>query len=324
METAMRIAFVSCMLTTMYPDQPVWDWIASQQPDRLLLLGDSTYFDIDTATHPKDMPDWEFAQHAFQRYAELIAQPRFAALVGSMPAGTVDAIWDDHDFLWNDATGGDRNMRIMQGGKMRISTAFLEAFRAALNQQLAAGSFPADATDAAFWNSNQPTLATPSLQLEPDLFLHLSDGRTHRTSTFLVADSKRTIFGDTQKNTFTQVIVAAPQAVHLWASGSTMAGYQKYSKDVAWLMGLAAQQRMLMLSGDIHRNALDAFTNGPNMFPLHEATSSGAALKDAVVAGAVRQNFGIVDIGPQQVDINLYNRNKLESSRTIFRQTWLP
>jgi len=89
-------------------------------------------------------------------------------------------------------------------------------------------------------------------------------------------------------------------------------------------MALAAQQRILILSGDIHRNALDAFTNGPDRFPLHEATSSGAALKDAVVAGAVCQNFGIVDVGPQQVDISLFKRNRLQLSRTIFRQPWLP
>ena len=320
----MRIAFASCVFTALYPQQPVWDWIAAQQPDRLLLLGDSTYFDIDSAPHPRDMPDWAFAQHIHQRYAELIAQPQFAGLVGAMPPGTVDAIWDDHDFLWNDATGGDQNMRVVHGGKMRLATAGLEAFRTALQQQLAAGSFPPDAGDPSFWNMNQPPLNTPSLQLEPDLWLHLSDGRTHRTSTFLVAESKRTIFGDAQKTAFAQAFANAPQAVHLWASGSTMAGYQHYMKDVAWLMGLASQQRVLMLSGDIHRNALDAFTNGPNRFPLHEATSSGAAIKDAVVAGAVRQNFGIVDVGPQQIDISLFNRNRLELSRTIFRQTWLP
>ena len=320
----MRIAFVSCMFTALYPDQPVWSWIAAKQPDRLVLLGDSTYFDIDTASHPRDMPEWEFAQHIYQRYADLIAQPQFAALVAAMPPGTVNAIWDDHDFLWNDATGGDRNIRTVHGGKMRLAAACLEAFRAALQQQFAAGSFPPDAGDAALWNMNQPPLTTPSLQLEPDLWLHLSDGRTNRTSTFLVAESKRTIFGDAQKAAFAQTIGNAPQAVHLWASGSTMAGYQRYTKDVGWLMGLAAQARVLMLSGDIHRNALDAFTNGPNRFALHEATSSGAAVKDAVVAGAMRQNFGILDVGPQQIDISLFNRNRLELSRTIFRQTWLP
>jgi len=320
----MRIAFVSCVLTTLYSDQPVWDWIAAQQPDRLLLLGDSTYFDIGTALHPRDMPDWAFAQHIYQRYAELIAQPQFAALVGAMPAGTVDAIWDDHDFLWNDATGGDQNMRVLHGGKMRLATACLEAFRAALQQQLAAGSFPADANDPSLWDMNQPPLTTPSLQLENDLWLHLSDGRTNRTSTFLVSESSRTIFGGAQKTAFDLAFANAPQAVHLWASGSTMAGYQRYTKDLAWLMGLASQQRVLMLSGDIHRNALDAFTNGPNAFPLHEATSSGAAIKDAVVFGTVRQNFGVVDVGPVQIDVSLFNRNHLELSRTIFRQTWLP
>jgi len=47
-------------------------------------------------------------------------------------------------------------------------------------------------------------------------------------------------------------------------------------------------------------------------------------VKDAVVAGTARQNFGILDVGPQQVDISLYSRNRVEMSRTIFRQTWLP
>jgi alkaline phosphatase D len=320
----MRIAFVSCMFTVLYPDQPVWDWIAAQQPDRLVLLGDSTYFDIVATPHPRDMDDWAFAQHVHQRYADLIAQPQFAALVGAMPLGTVDAIWDDHDFLWDDSTGADRDMRIVHGGKIRLSTAFLEAFRTALWEQLAPGSFPPDAGDAAFWNMDQPPLTAPSLELEPDLWLHLSDGRTNRTRTFLVRESRRTIFGDAQKAAFAQAITDAPQAVHLWASGSTIAGYQRYTKDLAWLMGLAAQQRILVLSGDIHRNALDAFTNGPNKFPLHEATSAGAALRDAVVVGAACRNFGIVDIGPQQVDISLFKHNRLEFARTIFRTPWLP
>ena len=53
---------------------PVWDWIAAQQPDRLLLLGDSSYFDIATALHPRDMPDWAFAQHIHQLQPHGIAE----------------------------------------------------------------------------------------------------------------------------------------------------------------------------------------------------------------------------------------------------------
>jgi alkaline phosphatase D len=311
------------MFTGVFPDQPVWDWIAAQQPDRLVLLGDSTYFDVIATPHPRDMDDWTFAQHAHARYLELIAQPQFKALVAAMPPATVHAIWDDHDFLWDNATADPLTVR-MHGGKIRLATAFLEAFRGALDQRLAAGSFPTDPGDAAFWNMQQPPLTTPSVALAPDLRLHLSDGRTNRSSTFLIAESKRTMFGDAQKATFEAAIEAAPAAVHLWASGSTIGGYQRYTKDLAWLMGLAAQQRVLVLSGDIHRNALDAFTNGPNLFPLHEATSSGAAVRDAVVVGATRRNYGLVDIDAEQLGVRLFKNNALESSRTIQRLTWLP
>ncbi len=320
----MRIAFASCIYTGGFPQQPVWDWIAAQPPDHLVLLGDSAYFDVTTPLHPRDMDDWSFAQHAYARYAELIAQPQLRALVAAMPAGSVHAIWDDHDFLWDNANGAETNTLVMHGGKIRFVTALFEAFRAALDQKLAPGSFPAHAGDSVFWNMQQPPLATPSVALAPDIRLHLSDGRTHRSATFLVAESKRTIFGQAQKNAFKRAIEAAPDAIHLWASGSTIGGYQRYTKDLAWLMGLAKRQRILMLSGDIHRNAIDAFSNGPGWFPLHEATSSGAAVRDAVVVGAARRNHGLVEIDAGQVVIRLFKSNAPQSGRTVVRATWLP
>src|SRR5690606_20184796 len=130
--------------------------------------------------------------------------------------------------------------------------------------------------------------------IEPDLWLHLSDGRTHRTRTWLLQESRRTLLGAAQRNAFSAVINAESQAVHLWASGSTVAGYQRYTHDLAWLKELASRQRMLVLSGDIHRNELDAFYTGG--FPLHEATSSGAGVRDAVVVGTSLQNYGVLDI----------------------------
>jgi alkaline phosphatase D len=316
----MRIAFASCMFTREFADQPVWDAVRAQAPDRLVLLGDSTYFDVKTDLHPRDMSDDEFARHLFALYREAIAQPQFAALVASLQAGRVDAIWDDHDFLWNDAMGAE--VGIVHAGKVRLATAFLEAWRAALKGRLAPGSFPAVYNDAAFWNLGQPQAATPSLKLAPDLFLHLSDGRTHRTRTWALAESKRTILGAAQRTAFEAAITAAPQAIHLFASGSTVAGYQRYARDLAWLKSLAAGQRMLVLSGDIHRNELDAFfTSG---WPLHEATSSGAAVRDAVVVGAARQNFGLLDVDAATVTIRLFARGRQQDIRVLDRATWLP
>jgi alkaline phosphatase D len=317
----MRIAFASCAFNRVFQQQPVWGRIAQQQPDHLVLLGDIFYLDVLGPNAPQLMTDDEFAQHLFALHVELIAQPDFAALVGAMPPGTVHAIWDDHDFLWNDAMGIADQPAHRE--KLRLTTAFREALRIALAQQLAPGSFPAFYNDARFWDPAQPELGTPSLPLAADLMLHLSDGRSHRTGTWGVRESRRTLFGQTQRDRFEQAITAAPpQALHLWASGSTIAGYQRYPRDLDWLEGVAANHRTLVLSGDIHRNRLDAFYTGG--LPLHEATSSGAAVRDAVVVGAERSNFGMLEIDAQTVTIRLFKRSHVEMRRVLDRVSWLP
>jgi alkaline phosphatase D len=309
------------MFTRVFADQPVWDWIGQQAPDRLLLLGDSLYLDLLVdGPHPELMDEVTFAEHLFTLYTELMTQPQFATLVSTLPPGSVNAIWDDHDFLWDDADGAELGM--LHSGKIRLSTAFHERFRIALAQALAPDSFPQSHDDAVFWDPDQPPLSTPSIQLAPDVWLHLTDGRSHRTRRWLLRESRRTLFGAAQKDAFAAAIDGAPQALHLWASGSTIAGYQHFGRDLDWLKDLASRQRMLVLSGNIHRNELDAFfTNG---FPLHEATSSGAAVRDAVIVGAQRQNYGLLDIDDGTVTIRLFKGNRLQHQRVLDRQSWLP
>lgn len=318
----MRIAFASCMCTRVFATQPVWQRIAALDPlpDRLVLLGDSLYLDIDTPVHPFHMSEFAFAEHLLTLYNELLAQPQLRALLQAMPAGTVHSIWDDHDFLWDNALGAEVARQPQHAGKIRLSTACHEAFRAALAQ--GGSGFPADPSDARLWDANQPPLATPSLPLAPDVWLHLLDVRSARTRTWLLAESKRTLLGSAQKERIGAAVAGAPDAVHLLASGSTIAGWQRYTRDRQWLNALAAKQRVLVLSGDIHRNETDAFFTGG--WPLHEATSSGAAVRDAVVVGAERQNFGLLDIAPDTVTVRLFNKQREEPSRTLVRATWLP
>lgn len=323
----MRVAFASCFHSQIFPQQPVWDWIKAKNPDHLVLLGDSIYLDVNVGgVHPSTLTDDQFAQLLFRLYTSQMGQSSFKGLVQSMPNNRVWSIWDDHDFLWNDATGAGAGKNPNHQGKIRLSTAFQEAFRAALARSLDAGSFPSVYNDAVFWDANQPSLSTPSVQLGTDAWLHLSDGRTNRTETFLVKESDRHLLGSAQRALFQSRIDATANGdVHLFASGSTSADYKVgYAADWKWLGGLAANHRTLMISGDIHRNETDAFfTNG---FPLHEATSSGAAVKDAVVVGKPRRNFGIVDIVDGTVSISLFANDKVESkwSRTLSRSTWLP
>lgn len=316
----MRLAFGSCIHTTRFSDQPVWDWLRAEPPDALVLLGDSHYMDIDTGLDPRLMSDEVFAQTQLERYWELLNQPQFRALVLAMPPQRVVAVWDDHDFFANDSCGAEE--RLMHGNKLQISTAMMSCFREALATQFAPGAFPTSIQDPRIANPASAALAAPSVALPDNTWLHLSDGRSHRTRTSFLSEAKRTIFGSAQLQAFSQRMQAQPQALHLWASGSTVSGYKRYRQDQAWLLAQAAQQRMLVLSGDIHRNELDAFHTGG--FPLHEATSSGLAVKDAVVVGQRQHNHGVLTVGPGRVDIQLFRKGKVEMARSLDRQSWLP
>ncbi len=327
----MRIAFASCTCFDVFPDQPVWDWIAARKPDHLVLLGDSIYLDVPVqGTHPEQMGDNEFAEHLHQRYRTQLAQPSFAALVRSLPAGRVWTVWDDHDFLWNDARGGDLAKDVKHREKIRLSTAFHRAFRHALAAGLGAKAFPSQVNSPTFWKANEPALATPSVPLAPKLWLHLSDGRTYRSNPWPpFGGAQCVLLGAAQRQAFEAAMVKAdPQAVHLFASGSTSSAYRRdYEDDWQWLLSQAQTRRMLMLSGDIHRNDSAAAISGSGGFALHEATSSGAAVRGGlVVVGSRRHNYGILEVGDKELTIKLYADDQEEAhlSRRLRVADWMP
>lgn len=68
--------------------QPLWDAVAAFRPDVLLMLGDNIYGDTE---------DMDVLR---EKYAQLAAQPGFAALRQRVP---IVAVWDDHDYGADDA-----------------------------------------------------------------------------------------------------------------------------------------------------------------------------------------------------------------------------
>lgn len=228
--------------------------------------------------------------------------------------------------MWNDETGTEAWANPAKRSKIVLSSAFQAAFRATLGAGLVAGSFPTQYNDAVFWQGTHCPLATPSVQLPENVWLHLTDGRTHRTQKWGVAQSKRTILGGPQKTALAAAYAqSSANSVHVVASGSVLGDYKKsYPQDWAWLLTQADKRRTYALSGDIHRNDLDAFAN--TRFPLYEATSSGAGVRELVVTGAQRRNFGLLDIDATNVSTALYANNKLEHAkqRRLLRASWAP
>ena len=317
----MKIAFASCMSQSVFPKQPVWEWIAATNPDQLVLLGDSIYIDINAPKPPRQMTDDEFARHLHGLWRAQLAQKQFKSLLEQLGKGRVTAIWDDHDFLWDNAAGAAIRLQPTQMTKIPISNAFFKAFRAALD---APDSFPATYDDAVFWQTDEPAPATPSLELQAGLWLHLSDSRSWRTEVTFVAQAKRHLLGKAQRNRLGAAMAAQPAAIHLLACGSTSKDWKSYLNDWDWLKAQAAARRTLLLSGDVHHNDVDAFYTGG--LPLHEATSSGAAVREAVVVGPKQENYGLLEVTQEAVEMRFFKSNVEEPAhyRKISRQSWLP
>lgn len=316
----MKIAFTSCMLEQRFEQQAVWQRIQAADPDYLVLLGDSIYLDIDV--HAQRMDDAAFGEHCHARWSAQLAVPEFDALLRHMAAKggrRVFAIWDDHDFLWNDAAGAAIAAIPEHAGKIPRSRVMFQAFRQALVEP---GSFP-----ASFYDTQPPAAGDDgplyeAVALGEDVWLHLTDGRTCRTETWLVPQGDRALLGPAQLDALAAAADAAPAgAVHLVASGSTGSGWKKYLQDWTALNAVAGRHRTLMLSGDVHYN--DFATHGGTAgLPLHEATASGAAVRDAVVYGQDIENFGLLELGADELRLRLFGVDGEATPRRIRRADW--
>lgn len=318
----MKIAFTSGMLQQRFEQQPVWRRIQAQDPDYLVLLGNSIHLDIDATV--RAMSVGEFAAHAHGLYRAQLAVPEFDALLRHLAAKggrRVFAVWNDHDFLWHDAAGAD----IVQGAehldKLEPSRVLFQCFQQAL---VDVGSFPAG-LDEVRVPPPQPEIAPlrESLPLQDDVWLHLTDGRGLRTTTWLVPQDKRVLLGGPQLDAIATAIAGtAPQTVHLLASASAGPDWQHYLRDWSALGDLASRHRLLMLSGDLRRNGFASHIDKPAGWPLHEATASGAAVRDALLYGAEVENFAVAEIDPAEVRIRFFERDGETTPRRIDRNRW--
>ncbi len=315
----MKIAFASCMSSTVFVQQPVWDQIAARKPDRLLLLGDTVYIDAPPFPgnlHPKKALPADFLLHVLGRWRLQLDQPQFRALVQAVPT---DAIWDDHDFLWNEHVEEKAITKKIYADHVRTSRALFNAFRRTLDARLAPGSFPKDYNDEIINRANEPAPGYLFRDLEPALKLHLTDGRSWRLG--------RDMLGADQRAQIEARMAAAPQAAHLLASGSVVRNdedsrWEQYD-DFDWLKTLAQRFNILVLSGDIHSNRFKAIEVGPGRW-LYDATSSGAAIQMLIALGAKCENFGLLTTDPAQLRLDFFSHGTPDSVGTwsINRQTW--
>lgn len=316
----MKIAFTSGMLQQRFEQQPVWQRLQAQDPDYLLLLGNSIHLDIGAAVPA--MSPGEFAAHAHGLYRRQLAVPEFDALLRHM-AGKggrrVFAVWDEHDFLWHGAMGADIVRDAEHAAKLEPGRVLFQRFQQAL---VDVGSFPAELDDIAPPREPQTGPLQESLPLQDDVWLHLTDGRSQRGGTWLVPQDQRTLLGRPQLDALgTAIASTPPDTLHLVASASTGADWRHYQSEWTRLGDIAARHRLLMLGGGLGHNAFASHVQARG-WPLHEATSSGAAMRDAVLYGAEVENFAVAEIEPARVRIRFFDRDGEAAPRSIDRDGW--
>ncbi|WP_395058070.1 hypothetical protein [Polaromonas sp.] len=319
----MKIAFTSCTCAGLVSNQPVWDSIRLAQPEHVVLLGDNIYNDVPSPGMSvlQAMNAHEFAEHLYMRYAQQLANPKFRDLVAA-PGIQVHAIWDDHDFAWNDAQGGVMQAQPVHADKVKVSTSFMREFRRVLAEKDVT-RFPSSAGDAAFWLDAAAPVFTPlgatTIQLEPDgrSWLHLTDGRTQRKG--------KTLLGNVQRAQLTEAFNKHPDALHIIASGGTFTQkdcWAKYKDDFTWLKESIGSRTWLMLSGDVHATGL--LTHKVSAAGrLVELTASGAAVVaklNPVITGPELRNHGMLELRANDAKLDLLAYNKPVTSAVLPRR----
>ncbi len=300
----MRIAFASCFDASDDSEQNVWNHVLAESPDVLLLLGDSIYMDFGLGNigKPRKWSETKFARKMYEHYAEQWNVASFQNLLASVKQ--VGAIWDDHDYAWNNSYtigrgGVPRNKRL-------ISKGLHLQFRDQLRQRPLRETYP-EAPSLESLLSGEDRGIEESFDIGSVRCI-MTDGRYYRER----PNPDNTMLGIAQRDWIASQI-------HNWGgiavmcAGSTLSrggeGWDHYN-DYPWLLGQHFG-RTIVLTGDIHRNTKKKHGDNPTLLEL---TSSGAARPGF---GGASGNFGILHLDNNQAHVTLYDDEGPEISRSI-------
>jgi alkaline phosphatase D len=222
-----RVAFGSCARYSYDPEQRIFDVIARQEPDLFLWLGDNVYADAESPTAIAD------------EYRRQRGVSRALPVTRSIPQL---AIWDDHDFGYNNGDGSSPS-----------KAASLEVFR----RYWANPSFGLDGAPGVFFEFSYGGV---------DFFM--LDGRYHRTPNDAPDGPGKTMLGARQFEWLCARLAASRAPFKVLACGSGWSVADGPTGDT-WSAFLAERNRLfdfirdrgiggvVCLSGDSHVGELN-------------------------------------------------------------------
>jgi len=316
------LAFTSCIRREAFPDQPQWDDIAAVDPDHLLLLGDQIYMDFgvwpfsrEWNGKPRDYDLATFRAVMAAKYERQWSEPHFRALYDRLRArDAVHAVWDDHDFAWNNAIGSEvdaaRRRVAFELFSARFPTTIPGEIYQSIDTPLAQVilldvrsharpprssvrggdamnpvAYPDVPADGRPKPAGLPARPVPRLGVEAEAGEAAPESR---------------LLGAAQFEFLERELRARPDKPFVViASGLTLRdggeNWFRYREDYDRLMRAidACGRRVIFLAGDIHRNAWHS--RGPGQ-PCHELIASGMAVNylGLGIGADDRRNWGLL------------------------------
>jgi alkaline phosphatase D len=307
----MRIVFTSCCDPVHDDRQRAWDSVRQLAPQHIVLLGDNIYMDYLFSQHLNARQVRKLGPEAFARkmHGSYARQWQVASFRAAVAGARVHAIWDDHDFAWNNSRGGgpDDGRDFVPADRRRISRALFQQFREALSDK--PEHYPPYPLGAATGLPDLGGIHTHA-DLQAGVRLHLLDGRSFR-------QESGELLGAAQRQYFEGSWLPRP-GLNLVASGVTLErDWSRFGDDLQWLRRQAQAHRLLVLSGDIHELQFS------DEFGLPEATASAMAQPKFAGFGNKRTDaFGVLDVHAQRLVISLRQRDQEVLRREIDLVDW--
>ncbi|MBK8566348.1 MAG: alkaline phosphatase D family protein [Saprospiraceae bacterium] len=297
----MKIAFTSCTRYEAFRQQPEWKYLLRQKPDFLFLLGDNIYMDwITNYCQPKFYPLDEFKAEMLKKYQRQWDEMHFKAVRESfIKRNGFYGIWDDHDFAWDNACGGDMTSPIDVAKKEFSRNMFHHFFNNC--------------------STNQPevyyAIDTPKARV---IFL---DNRYYAQE----PGGNSTILGEAQFQYIAEKLVHNLEYTVLCGGLTLTSGpdswRKNYPNDLQRLSEmLTAKSKLLFLAGDIHKNEFISpkkLKNGVSTPP--QIISSGMQIRQVTD----RHNWAVLDFQASGLTVNFFQSDAVQKPLTDKCNQWL-
>ena len=305
----MKIAFTSCTRYEAFKEQKEWDYIYDQDPDYLFLLGDNIYMDYgiwpftrEYIGAPKKYSLEKFTKVMEQKYINQFENvPSFKRLLDKMRAKNgFYAIWDDHDFAWNNANGSN----VSEEKKLVSRDLFHKYTKCSTN------------LPHVYYHIDTP--------LARVLFLdNRFDSQKPGETSQLISDEQFQFIEEKLHHNLPYTLLCS--GISLTVSSEN---WNKYPQQLQRLCKLIEhKEKVLFLAGDIHYNKFvpaKKFQN-PNFTTPPQLISSGMHINllGLDIELDNRHNWAILEIEENSVDISFYAKNKKQAKKSQKANEWM-